>query len=84
MIKLCKFDGDWIVSGIEEIPDTEFGDPDCMLQYPYVIDGETLTPYPPYGNEREFIVRSSELSVVTEPKERYFEMYLKLVEKEKE
>ena len=57
MIKLIKFDGDWIISELEEIPDCEIGDPDCVLKYPYQIEGNCLVPWPAYSSERQIIIR---------------------------
>lgn len=82
MIKLIKFDGEWIVSDIEEIEDTTFGDPDCMLKYPYQAEGKCLAPWPPYSDEREIIVRSSEISVVAEPNTFILSSYKDVIEKE--
>lgn len=82
MIKLIKFDGEWIVSDIEEIEDTTFGDPDCMLKYPYQVEGKCLAPWPPYSDEREIIVRSSEISVVAEPNTFILSSYKDVIEKE--
>ena len=82
MIKLIKFYNEWIVSDIEEIEDTTFGDPDCMLKYPYQVEGKCLAPWPPYSDEREIIVRSSEISVVAEPNTFILSSYKDVIEKE--
>lgn len=82
MIKLIKFDGDWIVSNIEEIPEVEFGDPDCVLKYPYQIDGKCLGPWPLHSDEREIVVRSSNISVVAEPSTFILSSYQKVIEEE--
>ncbi len=82
-IKLIRFDGVWIVSEVEEIPDVEFGDPDCVLRYPYEIEGTCLGPFPRYCRDREFIVRSSEISLITDPNDFLYNQYLGLVETEK-
>jgi hypothetical protein len=82
MIKLIKFDGEWIVSDIEEIEDTTFGDPDCMLKYPYQVEGKCLAPWPFYSDEREIIVRSSEITVVAEPNTFILSSYKDVIEKE--
>ncbi len=74
-IKLIRFSGMWIVSEIEEIPDVEFGDPDCVLKYPYEVEGKCLGPFPPHSREREFIVRSSEISLITEPTDFLYNLY---------
>ncbi len=82
-IKLIRFDGVWIVSEVEEIPDVEFGDPDCVLKYPYEVEGTCLGPFPQHSREREFIVRSSEISLITEPTDFLYNQYRGLVEIEK-
>jgi hypothetical protein len=74
-IKLIRFDGIWIVSEIEEIPEAEFGDPDCVLKYPYEVEGKCLGAFPHYSKERELIVRSSEISLITEPTDFLYNLY---------
>ncbi len=82
-IKLIRFDGVWIVSEVEEIPDVEFGDPDCVLKYPYEVEGSCLGPFPQHSREREFVVRSSEISLIAEPTDFIYNQYRGLVEVEK-
>jgi hypothetical protein len=82
MIKLIKLDGDWIVAKIEEIPGVEFGDPDCVLKCPYQIDGTCFGSYPPYSDDSEIIVRSSDITVISEPKPDIMKTYLELLEQE--
>jgi len=82
-IKLIRFDGIWIISEVEEIPDVEFGDPDCVLKYPYEVDGSCLGSFPLHAREREFIVRSSEISLMTDPTDFLYNQYRGLVEVEK-
>jgi|694.fasta_scaffold08640_2 hypothetical protein len=82
-IKLIRFDGVWIISEVEEIPDVEFGDPDCVLKYPYEVDGSCVGPFPPYSRDREFIVRSSEISLIADPSDFLYNQYRGLVEIEK-
>jgi hypothetical protein len=84
MIKLIKFGGDWIVTELQEIPDCEFGDPDCILKYPYQIEGNCFAPWPLYASEREIVVRSSDITVITEPKKFNYEQYISLVYDEKQ
>lgn len=82
-IKLIRFSGMWIVSEIEEIPDVEFGDPDCVLKYPYEIEGTCLGVFPQYARDREFIVRSSEISLIADPTDFIYNQYRGLVDVEK-
>ena len=82
-IKLIRIDGVWIVSEVEEIPDVEFGDPDCVLKYPYEVDGSCLGPFPLHARDREFIVRSSEISLIADPSDFIYGQYRELVQTEK-
>lgn len=82
MIKLLKFDGDWIISEVEEIPETEFGDPDCVLKYPYKIEHTHLDHWPLHTDEREIVVRSSDITVLSEPKKFLLAQYASLVHDE--
>ena len=82
-IKLIRFDGVWIISEVEEIPDVEFGDPDCVLKYPYEVEGTCLGPFPQHSREREFVVRSSEITLITEPTDFIYNQYRELVTQEK-
>jgi hypothetical protein len=82
-VKLIKFDGDWIITEIEEIEGVEFGDPDCVLRYPYQIQGDCLGPWPAYSDEREIVIRSSEITVITDPKAFYLSSYITLIDEEK-
>lgn len=83
MIKVIKFDGEWIVSEIEQLEDVPFGDPDCVLKYPYQVEGECLAPWPRYSDEREIIVRSSEIRVIVDPKTFLLGSYINVVSEEK-
>jgi hypothetical protein len=82
-IKLIRFSGMWIVSGVEEIPDVEFGDPDCVLKYPYEVEGTCLGPFPPHSKDREFIVRSSEISLLADPSDFLYKQYIDLLFEER-
>tara|TARA_B100000073_G_C23664695_1_gene546087 strand:+ start:925 stop:1170 length:246 start_codon:yes stop_codon:yes gene_type:complete len=67
MLKLLKFDGHWLVAEVEEIPGTEFGDPDCVLKYPCEVTEDGAVPFPPFSDDRELAVRSSEITLIAEP-----------------
>ena len=83
MIKLLKFDGNWIITEIEELPEVELGDPNCVLKYAYQIDGSCLGSWPPYSDDREVLVRSSDILLIAEPKTFHLGEYYKLVDEEK-
>lgn len=85
MIKILKFDTHWIVAEVEEIPGVEFGDPDCVLKYPCEIlsDGEVVR-FPPYSNDTEIVVRSSEITLISEPIDKIAQRYYMLKPQVKE
>ncbi|CAF34197.1 hypothetical protein S-PM2d132 [Synechococcus phage S-PM2] len=82
MIKILHFQGYWIISEVEEIDGLEFGDPDCMLKYPYAVEQGVLVPWPPYSTEKKIIVRSSEISVMVDPDAPRLADYAKLKSEE--
>lgn len=84
MIKLLKFDGHWIVAEIEEIPDVEFGDPDCVLKYPCEVSRDGAVPFPEFSDDREIVVRSSEITLIAEPDATVSALYYDLKKKETE
>jgi hypothetical protein len=82
MIKLIKFDGDWLVTNIVEIPDVEFGDPDCVLKCPHEVAGDCLGPWPLHSGDREIVIRSSDIKVITDPDTFLLSSYQKAIEDE--
>ena len=67
MLKLLRFESLWLVSEVEEIPGVEFGDPDCVLKYPCEVTEDGLTTFPPFSDDRELAVRSSDITLIAEP-----------------
>ena len=50
-----------IISEIEDIG-SNIGEPDCKLINPYVVDGETLTPWmKEYTEEKELMISSDKI-----------------------
>ena len=84
MLKLLKFDGHWLVAEVEEIPGVEFGDPDCVLKYPFEVSGDGAVPFPEFSDDRELVVRSSDITVICDPSAMYSALYYDLKDKEKE
>ncbi len=84
MIKLLKFDGHWLVAEVEEIPGVEFGDPDCVLKYACEVNGDGAVPFPAYSDDRELVVRSSEITLICEPSAMFSALYYDLKDKETE
>lgn len=81
-VQLIRFDGIWLITEIEQIPDTEFGSPDCVLRYPYELEGSCLGVFPHNTLEREFIVRSANISLITDPAPFLYNQYIELIAQE--
>ena len=79
---LLKLANEWIIAQVEPVEgDTLPGDPDIWMIEPYVLDcGGDITPWAPHASEREFNVRSSYLTVVTNPSTRLLAAYLCKIE----
>lgn len=79
---LLKLANDWIIAQVEEIEGaTSIGDPDCVLRDPYVLDcdGE-IRPWPPHSNDKEVIVRSSDITTLVNPSTKLLAAYLCKIE----
>jgi len=64
VVRLLKLQDQWLLSEIEEVEEGQFGDPDCILRHPReVVDGE-LKPWPPYTEDTEIVIRSSDVTVI--------------------
>ena len=57
----------WILAKVEEIEGTQLGDPDCILVEPMIIDGTILKDWLPFADEKETVVRSSDILTFVEP-----------------
>lgn len=82
---LVKLANEWIIAQIEPVGgDTLPGDPDVWLVDPYVLDCEgKITQWAPHSSEREFNVRSSDITVVTNPSTWLLADYLCKIEPQK-
>ena len=57
----------WLLAKVEEIEGVEFGDPDCILTEPLAINGTTVTDWLPFADNKETVVRSSDILTFLEP-----------------
>ena len=57
----------WILAKVEEIEGTQLGDPDCILVEPMIIEGTNLKDWLPFADEKETVVRSSDIITFVEP-----------------
>ncbi len=79
-VNVLLFQGTWIVSEIEEIEEAAYGMPDCILKYPCEIGGDVLVSWPPYTDEDEIPIRSSDISVIVGPSKKISELYKEYIE----
>jgi|TARA_B100000700_G_C14997013_1_gene834357 hypothetical protein len=79
---LLKLHDEWIVAQVEAVEgDTLPGDPDIWLVQPHVVDCEgQLTPWATHSSETEFNVRSSDITIVTNPSKAILARYIECIE----
>ena len=80
---LLRLSNDWIVSQVEELERESVlpGDPDCMLKEPFVIESDgSLKQWPPYCDDREIAVRSSDITTLVNPSKSLLAQYIKSME----
>lgn len=79
---LLKLQNEWIIAQVEPVEgDTLTGDPDVWLVEPYLIDCEgQLVPWAQHSSEREFNVRSTDITVVTNPSKGILARYIECLE----
>ena len=77
-----KLQHEWIIAQIEPVEgDTLPGDPDVWMIEPYVVESEgQITPWAEHSSEREFNIRSSDLTVVTNPSKQLLARYIESLE----
>ena len=69
-LKVLLLKDQWLLASVDEIEDAQFGDPDCILNNPMIIEGDQLTDWLPFADEKECVVRSSDILTFVEPSER--------------
>ena len=79
---LIKLANEWIIAQVEPAEgDTLPGDPDVWMVEPYVVDCEgQIRPWAPHADEREFNIRSSDLTVATNPSKQLLARYIECLE----
>jgi len=79
---LLKLQNEWIIAQVEPVEgDTLTGDPDVWIVEPYLVDCEgQLVPWAQHSSEREFNVRSTDITVVTNPSKGILARYIELLE----
>ena len=65
MKKLLRLNNEpWILAEVSEIPDAEYGQPDCILEDPITLDGER---WPKHSADYQLVVRSTDVIVMVTP-----------------
>ncbi len=57
----------WLLAKVEEIEGAQFGDPDCILVEPMLVEGTNLKDWLPFTDVKETVVRSSDIITFVEP-----------------
>ena len=65
MKKLLRLNNEpWILADVSEIPEAEYGQPDCILEDPFTLDGDR---WPKYSADYQLVVRSTDIIVMVTP-----------------
>jgi hypothetical protein len=79
---LLKLANEWIIAQVEEVEGaTSIGDPDCILRDPYVVDCDGgIDPWPIHSDDREVVVRSSDITTIVNPSKQLLSRYIASIE----
>ena len=67
-----------LITEIEEVV-SEIGDPDCRLINPYRFYGlESMKPWVEASEQKEYMIRSSDILTIADPTAEIIEKYLEL------
>ena len=79
---LLRLSNQWIIAQVSEMEgDTLPGDPDCILNDPFVLDLEgNLRSWPEFSDDREVAVRSTDLTTIVDPSKELLARYIKALE----
>lgn len=65
MKKLLRLNNEpWILADVSEIPEVEYGEPDCILDDPITLDGKR---WPEHSADNQLVVRSTDIIVMVNP-----------------
>ena len=65
----------WLLASVEEIEGVTFGDPDCILVNPMLIEGDQLKDWLPFASKKEAVVRSSDIMTFVDPSSEFITLY---------
>ncbi len=66
-LQVLRLKDQWLLAKVEEIEGAPFGEPDCILIEPMLVEGTNLTDWLPFADEKETVVRSSDILTFIEP-----------------
>lgn len=64
---MLRLKDQWLLARVEEIEGAQFGDPDCILVNPMSIEGDQLKDWLPFTDNKETVVRSSDILTFVVP-----------------
>ncbi len=70
LLKVLLLKDQWLLASVDEVEGAQFGDPDCILNDPMLIEGDQLTDWLPFADVKECVVRSSDILTFVDPSER--------------
>ena len=74
-VKILVFQNQVLITQIEEVGG-DIGEPDCKLIEPFVVSGETLTPWlVEYSTQNTFMIHSDKILTITEPNSKLLNKY---------
>ena len=75
LLKVLLLKDQWLLAQVEEIEDVTFGDPDCILVEPKLIDGDQLTDWLPFASKKEAVIRPSDIITFVDPSSDFITLY---------
>jgi len=75
---LLRLANEWIIAQVEEVDGaTSIGDPDCILKDPFLVDCDGgIDPWPTHSDDREVVVRSSDITTIVNPSKALLARYI--------
>ncbi len=75
LLKVLLLKDQWLLASVEEIEGVTFGDPDCILVNPMLIEGDQLKDWLPFSSKKEAVVRSSDIMTFVDPSSDFITLY---------
>ena len=75
LLKVLLLKDQWLLALVEEVEGVTFGDPDCILVDPMLIEGDQLKDWLPFASKKEAVVRSSDIMTFVDPSSDFITLY---------